>query len=66
MITGTKFRNKKIDVVKVEVGGSAREAPLAKLTVHPGNSDRRGVDMIAARAAVPTQDARGSVGYSCE
>ena len=51
---------------KVEIGGSARGAPLAKLAVHPGNSDRRGVDAIAARAAVPTQDARGVVGYSCE
>ena len=37
-----------------KIGGSTREAPLTKLIVHPGNADRRGVDVIAARAAVPT------------
>ena len=52
--------------LEVKIGGSAREAPLAKLAVHPGNSDRRGVDMIAARAATPTENARGGLENSCE
>jgi hypothetical protein len=62
-LVGAKLLNEThVMWLRLDIGGSTREAPLAKPAVQPGNTDRRGVDTIAARAAAPNRNARGGFG----